>query len=524
MELAITLDNRLSEPLHRQLYEELRRAILSCRLKPGERLPSTRALANSLGVSRATVTLGYEQLIAEGYLEAVIGSGTRVCVQLPDDLLRTVPVNQPQTESFALNGSKACGIKLSAYGEYLDDSKPLEGVDPDLPISFKTGRPALEEFPMAEWRRLLLRHCRTASARLLDYAPEMRGDPQLRAAICSYLGRSRAVRCSVDQIIIINGSQQAIDLVTKILIERGDIVAVENPGYLGARRAFWAQGAKLVPIPVDESGIVVETLDSKAAARAKLVYVTPSHQFPTGAMLPLQRRLELLKWAERNGAVIIEDDYDSEFRYDSRPVPCLQGLAGSESVIYVGTFSKILFPSLRIGYLVVPRALARAFERAKWLGDRHTPLVEQWALADFITEGHLESHLRRMRVLYDRRRQTLARALQQQLGDRVTILGENSGMHLMIRVQTGLRDDEVVRCAAAAGVGLTDARIYYAGAPGRARAGEFVLGYAPLSERKIQEGVRRLARILLESAADPSGPRRRRFQMNSTKSLPENSN
>lgn len=493
MELAITLDNRLSEPLHRQLYEELRRAILSCRLKPGERLPSTRALANSLGVSRATVTLGYEQLIAEGYLEAIIGSGTRVCVQLPDDLLRTVPFNQPQTESFALNGSKARGIKLSAYGEYLDDSKPLEGVDPDLPISFKTGRPALEEFPMAEWRRLLLRHCRTASARLLDYAPEMRGDPQLRAAICSYLGRSRAVRCSVDQIIIINGSQQAIDLVTKILIERGDTVAVENPGYLGARRAFLSQGAKLVPIPVDESGIVVETLDSKAAAKAKLVYVTPSHQFPTGAMLPLQRRLELLQWAERRGAVIIEDDYDSEFRFGSRPVPALQGLSDGNNVIYVGTFSKVLFPSLRIGYMVVPESLVRVFTRARWIADRQTPTLEQLVLADFLNEGHLERHLRRMRTLYDKRRQALIRTLKLNFEDRVEVLGENAGLHLMARLRTNFSDEEVVLRAAEVGVGLLSAKIYYLH---EAQSGEFVFGYGGLSERRISEGIKRLAKAL----------------------------
>lgn len=493
MELAITLDNRSSEPLHRQLYEELRRAILSCRLKPGERVPSTRALAHSLGVSRATATLGYEQLIAEGYLEAAIGSGTRVCAQLPDELLRSLPVKQVKAESFALNGLKVPAIKLSGYGSYLDDSTPLEGVDPDLPISFKTGRPALEEFPMAEWRRLLLRHCRTSSARLLDYAPEMRGDPKLRAAIGSYLGRSRAVRCSPDQIIIINGSQQAIDLATKVLLDRGDTVAVENPGYLGARRAFLAQGARLVPIPVDESGIVVEKLESKTASRAKLIYVTPSHQFPTGAMLPLPRRLELLKWAERRDAVIIEDDYDSEFRFGSRPIPALQGLSEGDNVIYVGTFSKVLFPSLRIGYLVVPESLARVFTRARWIADRQTPTLEQLALADFINEGHLDRHLRRMRTLYDKRRQALIRSLKLHFEDRVELLGENAGMHLMVRLQTNLDDEEVVRRAAEVGVGLVSAKIYYLNEP---RANEFVFGYGGLSERRISEGVRRLAKAL----------------------------
>ncbi len=490
MELAITLDNRSSEPLHRQLYEELRRAILSCRVKPGERVPSTRAMAASLGVSRATVTLGYEQLIAEGYLEAVTGSGTRVCVQLPDDLLKTAPV-KAASFSTALHASPT--VRLSRYGKTLDDSSLLEAVEPDLPINFKTGRPALEEFPMMEWRRLLLRHCRTDQAELLDYASDLRGNPKLRQAICSYLGRSRAVNCTTDQIVIINGSQQAIDLVTKLLIDRGDTVAVEDPGYLGARRAFLAQGAKLLPVPVDEHGIAVERLVGKSAGKAKLIYVTPSHQFPTGAVLPLTRRLELLKWAEQTGAVIVEDDYDSEFRYGSRPIPALQGLSGGDSVIYVGTFSKVFFPALRIGYAVVPESMTRVFTRARWIADRQTPTLEQLALADFISEGHLERHLRRMRTLYDKRRQALVRSLNQHFEDRLEIVGENAGMHVMVRLQTGLSDEEVVHRAAQVGVGLVSSQIYYLG---ESSSGEFVLGYAGLSERRIQEGVRRLAKAL----------------------------
>lgn len=495
MELAITLDNRSSEPLHRQLYEELRRAILSCRLKPGERVPSTRALAASLKVSRATVTLSYEQLIAEGYLEAVTGSGTRVCIQLPDDLLKTAPVK-------AANFSARSGAsdlpalptgRLSRYGKTLDDSSLLEAVEPELPINFKTGRPALEEFPMMEWRRLLLRHCRTDRAELLDYAADLRGEPKLRQAICGYLARSRAVNCTTDQIVIINGSQQAIDLVTKLLIDRGDTVAVEDPGYLGARRAFLAQGAKLLPVPVDENGIVVERLSGKSAGKARLIYVTPSHQFPTGAVLPLNRRLELLKWAEHSGAMIIEDDYDSEFRYGSRPIPALQGLSGGNSVIYVGTFSKVFFPALRIGYAVVPESMTRVFTRARWIADRQTPTLEQRALADFITEGHLERHLRRMRTLYDKRRQALVRALKNNFEDRIEIVGENAGMHVMVRLQTGFSDEEVVRRAAQVGVGVVSSQIYYLG---QSHSGEFVLGYAGLSERRIQEGIRRLAKAL----------------------------
>ncbi|MEO6726216.1 MAG: PLP-dependent aminotransferase family protein [Blastocatellia bacterium] len=498
MEFAVTLDHKSASPLHRQLYDELRRAILARRLKPGERVPSTRALASSLKLSRATVTQSYEQLISEGYLQAVIGSGTTICAQLPDELLRTAPV---KTLKAAAQTKRAATIKLSRYGASLDDSLPLEAPEPELPINFKSGRPALEEFPMREWRRLLLRHCRAEKADLLDYATDSRGEPTLRRAIANYLARARAVSCTPEQIIIVNGSQQAIDLITKVLIDRGDAVAVENPGYLGARRAFLAQGAKLLPVPVDEDGIVLEALETGAASntpQAKLIYVTPSHQFPTGAVLPLARRLELIRWAESTGAVIVEDDYDSEFRYGSRPIPSLQGLAEGANVIYVGTFSKVLFPALRIGYIVVPDSLTRVFARARWLADRQTPTLEQLALTDFIVEGHLERHLRRMRTLYNQRRQALVRALNHHFAERVEILGENAGMHLMIRLwtnlpQKNLSDEHVVQHASQAGVGLVSARIYYLG---QAPADEFVLGYAGLSERRIQEGVRRLAKML----------------------------
>ncbi|HMV48227.1 MAG TPA: PLP-dependent aminotransferase family protein [Blastocatellia bacterium] len=491
MEIAITLDHKAALPLHRQLYEELRGAILSRRLKPGERVPSTRLLARSLKLSRATVTQSYEQLICEGYLQATVGSGTTVCAVLPEELLRTSPVKTRTTQTAKRRAPAA--IKLSQYGVSLNDSVPLEPPEPDLPLNFKSGRPALEEFPLPLWRRLLLRHCREDDAALLDYSTHLRGLPHLREAIASYLARSRAVRCTAEQVVIVNGSQQAIDLITKLLIDRGDAVAVENPGYLGARRAFLAQGAKLLPVPVDENGLVTERLETRLADNARLIYVTPSHQFPTGGVLPLARRLELLRWAESTGAVVVEDDYDSEFRYGSRPIPALQGLAEGANVIYIGTFSKVLFPALRIGYVVVPESLARVFARARWIADRQTPTLEQLALTDFIAEGHLERHLRRMRTLYDKRRQTLVRALNQHFAGRIEILGENAGMHLTARLQTPFDDKEAVRRAQSVGVGLVSARLYYLS---EAPADEFVLGYAGLSERRIQEGVRRLAKVL----------------------------
>lgn len=491
MELAVNLNTNAPQPLHQQLYQELRRSILSGRLSAGQRIPSTRALAKSLGLSRATVTQSYEQLASEGYLQTAIGSGTTISAQLPDELLQASPVKPGLVKTARQAKPKACPqIKLSSYGTRVLEFAP-EPAEPGLLFNFRYCRPAVDHFPIEEWRRLLLRHCRAGQHELLDYADGGKGDAQLRAAIAAYLARARAVNCTPEQVIIVNGSQQALHLCAQVLVERGETVAIEEPGYLGARHAFLTHGAHLHPVPVDEAGLQLEGLPPQAA---KLLYVTPSHQFPTGAVLSLPRRLELLAWAEQTGTLILEDDYDSEFRYGGRPIPSLQGLAQNASVIYIGTFSKVLFPALRIGYLVVPPALAEVFEKAKWLTDRHTPLLEQRALCDFITEGYLERHLRRMRTLYDQRRQKLVSALQTQFGERVTIMGANSGIHLMVRLQSKLSDVEVTQRAAAAGIGLINARIYYLGA---CRGDEFVIGYAPLSERRIQEGIKRLAKALL---------------------------
>ncbi len=495
MDLAITIDQQSTTSLHKQLYDELRNAILTGRLKPGERVPSTRTLSQSLGVSRTTVTQSYEQLLSEGYLRSSTGSGTFVGCELPDELLKSNPVEKSRPATRRQDERRQ--IELSSYGASITDSLPFEPPEPESPINFKCGRPALEEFPLQLWRRLLLKHYRAKDFSTLDYAEDSWGYEPLREAIAGYLRHARAVTCDADQVVIVNGAQQALDLIAKLLIDRGDSVAIEDPGYLGARRVFLAQGAELFPAPVDESGIVVDALYSKSSLKwrggYKLVYVTPSHQFPTGATLTLSRRLDLLAWAEKTGAMIIEDDYDSEFRYGSRPIPALQGLATGDSVIYFGTFSKVLFPALRVGYMVAPKSVARVFARAKWLADRQTPMIEQLVLADFINEGHLERHLRRMRTLYERRRQSLVRALETHFGDRVTIMGENAGMSLMVRLRIKLDDEEVTRRARLAGVGLVSARFYYLV---ESRRDEYLVGYAGLSERRIQEGIRRLAKIL----------------------------
>jgi GntR family transcriptional regulator / MocR family aminotransferase len=299
------------------------------------------------------------------------------------------------------------------------------------------------------------------------------------------------VRCSPENIVIVGGSQQAIDLTSRLLIDRGDAVAVEDPGYPGARRNFVAQGARLVPIPVDDQGLRVDQLFDRHAQAIRLIYVTPSHQFPTGVTLPLRRRIELLRWAHRTGAIVLEDDYDSAYRYAERPIPALQGLDEAGCVIYVGTFSKVLFPALRIGYIVVPKALVDVFVRAKAYSDRQSPLIEQYALADFIEEGHFERHVRRMRALYERRRNALVDELKETFGPNVAIRGESAGMHLLAKFLIGVPNDELVQRAAREGVSLTNAQPLYLRGGGE---GEFVLGFAELDEERIAEGVRRLAR------------------------------
>ncbi|HEY9858874.1 MAG TPA: PLP-dependent aminotransferase family protein [Candidatus Obscuribacterales bacterium] len=476
-------------PLHRQLYEELRQAILSGRLLPRQRIPSTRSLAKSLGISRTTVTQSYEQLLSEGYLETIVGSGTFVCAQLPDDLLWSTPVESAQKMTRP-------PIKLSKYGAELAQTDVSLKAEPNAAISFRYGRPAFHLFPMQLWCKLLSRHCRS-HLNWLDYSTDPLGHKPLREAIACYLSRSRAVQCSPDQVLITNGTQQALYLVMRLLMDRGDAIALEDPGYLSARRIFLSQGAKLLPVAVDESGLVVKELANYSTEPIRLVYVTPSHQFPTGAILSLPRRLELLSWAQQTGAMIIEDDYDSEYRYGDRPIPALQGLDRSDSVLYIGTFSKVLFPSLRIGYLVLPQSLVSVFTRAKWLNDRHLPLLEQQVLADFIESGHLERHLRKMRSHYDQCRGVLVQALNDHFGERATILGEKAGIHLMVRLHTNLSNEEIIHRAAKVGVGMMSAQSQYLKAFPR---GEFIFGYSELTLPQIQEGIHRLAEVLVEES------------------------
>lgn len=486
MELALQLNPKSSEPLYQQLYKALRQKILSGVLDAGMKLPSTRVLSDRLGISRNTVSIAYDQLISEGYLEPSRGSGTYVTKQLPDDLMQT-----DDSQVNRKNRSEQLHGELGKLGKLLAGEGRYEAKNNSTLFPFRHGRPDYPSFPLRTWRRILFRHYRELESDVLDYTFDARGYAPLREVLVRYLGRARAVRCDADQIVIVNGSQQALDLIARVLLNSGDRVAVEDPGYLGSRRAFLASGASLQPVALDDFGIDLEKLGRLRNIR--MAYVTPSHQFPAGSVLPLSRRLELLDWAKRQKAWLIEDDYDSEYRYEGRPIPALQGLDESGCVIYVGTFSKVLYPALRLGYLVIPEALVPIFRKAKWLNDRQSPMLEQYALVDFIKGGHLERHIRKMRRLYDRRRGVLVESLRKEFGEKVEIRGENAGMHVLIRFKSKMSDAEMIRRAADHDVNLLSSAEYYLLKP---RRGEFIFGYANLPESKIREGIHRLSTAL----------------------------
>ncbi len=482
------LDRAASTPLQAQLYEGLRAAVLDGRLTFGTRLPPTRLLADELGVSRNTVGGAFDRLLAEGYLEARVGDGTYVARTLPEDLLRA---RRRPVRPTATNSDRS----VSRRGALLIANPAATVRHREGPRAFRPVLPALDAFPRREWGRMVEKQLRRPDPALLDY-----GDPAgyrpLREAIAAYLGATRGVRCEPGQVVVVGGSQQALDLAARLLLDPGDAAAIEDPGYPGARAALLAAGARLVPVPVDADGIAVGLAGEKLAA-ARLIYTTPSHQFPLGSTMSLARRLALLEAAGREGAWVLEDDYDGEYRYAGRPLPALQGLDGGGRVIYLGTFSKVLFPGLRLGYLVVPPDLVDAFVAARALADRGSPRLEQAALADFVAGGHFARHIRRTRVLYAERRQALVDAARRELAGLLELRAGEAGMHSVGRLGDGVDDRAVWNRAAALGVAsmpLSACALGDAPFPG------LVLGFAAPDVAEIEEGVRRLRAALATTA------------------------
>lgn len=475
------------DTLYLQVYRALRQAILDGDLAPGHRLPATRTLAQELEVSRNVVLTAYDLLYAEGYVEGRVGAGTFVAQQLPDDLLRA-PAMEGSEPAF-----DEIPPKLSLYGQRaLQSGAPSLSLEPPARLrwDFQYGEVAPDDLCMRQWRQLLTACAEGAE---LNYSPA-EGWPELRSQLTDYVRRNRGVTCGPEQVIVVNGSQQALDLSARLLVNPGDPVVIEDPHYQGARQIFHAAGAEMIPVPVDDLGLNVARIPEEARG-ARLLYTTPSHQFPSGAVMPLKRRVDLLDWAEQHDCYVLEDDYDSEYRYEGRPMEAVQGLDRRGRTIYVGTLSKVLFPALRLGYLVLPTALVEPFVAAKWLADRQAPTLEQEVLARFIAEGHFERHLRRMRVVNSERRQALLEAIDQHLGGRVAVQGTNAGVHLVLWLDDVERSelDALVSRAAKAGVGVYPVDRYYFDPPERAG---LVLGYASLSTQEIAEGIARLSQVM----------------------------
>jgi GntR family transcriptional regulator/MocR family aminotransferase len=467
--------------LFRQVYEGLRSAIVTGTVRAGEKLPATRALAEDLGVSRTTVVLAYEQLLAEGFISGRGGSGTYVSGAFPS---RPAALQQVTAST-----------KLSRFGASvtLYPSPSLPEKRPSLRYDFSFGKSDLDLFPFAAWRRLLLRCIRKFSLHAYDYRMPS-GSLALRESIATHLARARAVRCDASQVIIVNGSQQALDLACRVLLDRGDRAVIEDPQYLGMREVFRAAGVHLHPVPVDEDGLDT----SKLPNAARLAVVTPSHQFPTGTILSMSRRLELLNWARRCNAMVLEDDYDGEFRYGGQPLESLQGLDREGRVIYTGTFSRTMFSSMRIGYIVVPKSLLKPFTAAKWLADKHTATLEQEALSEFINQGTYERYLRRVRRKNAQRRAALLRAIADYLPSEVRVSGDGAGTHILLWLPAPYMEQETVSRAAQLGVGVYGISPYFIES-GRSRPG-LLIGYARMTERQIREGIQLLATALAAAA------------------------
>ncbi len=458
----------------RWLFDALRAEILDGRLRPGARLPSTRDLANQHGVSRGTVVSVFEQLRSEGYVVGRVGSGTRVNAVLPEDLLHAPPAPPRPAAAPAAR-------TLSAFARR---AVLFRGYEPRSLRAFRANQPALDLFPTTLWAQVAAHRLRRATPALL-LGTEPLGHGPLREAVADYLRTSRGVRCDAGQVAIVSGVQEALDLVSRLVLSPGDRVCIEDPGYAGAARVFEAHGATVAPIPVDGEGI---TLTSRWWRGARLAYVTPAHQFPLGVAMSLPRRLALLEWARAASALIFEDDYDAEYRYAGRPVPALQGLDRHGVVSFAGTFSKVLFPSLRLGYLVVPPDLVEPLAAAKSVASRHAPLLDQAVLCDFIADGHFGRHLRRMREVYAERLAVLLDE-SRRLSGLVDVARIEAGLQTVGWLRPGIAASHAERAAAQRGVEVVSlAR--YARSP-LPREG-LQLGFAAVDAEEIRRGVREL--------------------------------
>lgn len=477
-------------PAYRWLYGALRSEILEGRLRPGTRLPATRDLASQYKLSRGTIVTAFEELKAEGYVEGSVGSGTYVSKVLPEDLLE---VRQAARKDVAAKQQRR---RLTDYGRLV---QPFPNFPDRATRAFRANLPAVDMFPVTLWAQLTNRRLRRTSVGLLTGA-DAKGYLPLREAIAHYVTTSRGAVCTAEQVVVVSGVQEALDLSTRLLLNPGDKVCMEDPGYFGATKIFDAMRAKISPLAVDREGM---KLPGERHRGARLVYTTPAHQAPLGMTMSLPRRLALLEWARKTGTLIFEDDYDGEYRYSGRPVPVLQGLDQNGVVLLAGSFSKVMFPSLRLGYIVVPADMVDRFAAAKSLICRHSALMEQTVLCDFIEQGHLGRHLRRMREIYSERLGVLLDNGRKKLDGLLEISEIEAGLQTVGWLRSGIDGREAAKAAWKRGLEVISIRGFYSrGEQERLRAVKVTerdglqLGFAAIDEREIERGVEELARVL----------------------------
>lgn len=489
IENLVDLDRASDEPLYSQLYETLRGAIVNGELPRSTRLPSTRDLADGLDISRNTAIKAFDQLRSEGYLDSQVGSGTYVAEQLPEHHTQVRrPAPQPSS-SLQLEERTSHPPSLSERLDRLGQYSLSLLDDPVRQKAFRPGVPAFDAFPIETWSKLTSRRWRTLPADQLIYGASA-GYAPLREAVAEHLRTARGVRCEAEQVLITTGIQQAFTLVARALLDPGDEVCVEDPGFPRMRGAFAAVGAQTRPVPVDDDGLDLSTIGD---ASPEMVSITPSHQYPLGTTMSLSRRLNLLEWSAENDVWILEDDYDSEYRYSGQPIAALQGMDNDGRVLYAGTFSKVLFPALRLGYLVVPPHLVEVFRKLRSVSDRCPPRVPQMVLTDFIEEGHFDAHIRQMRTLYATRQVALVDALEDELGAFLDVDPNDAGLHLVARLPSGIDDRAVSDRLAEHGLIALPLSFYAERSLDR---GGLLLGYAAVSEEDIRTEVRRMAEIL----------------------------
>jgi GntR family transcriptional regulator/MocR family aminotransferase len=478
----IQLNKQSRKALYVQLYEEIRTAVLNGILKPGDRMPATRMLSKELSIARNSVILAYEQLILEGYLGGKTGAGTYVAgiPDQPEFLQNHKSVLETQTGGF-LSGNSLAGKSNLLFRD----------CDFESIRTFQISVPSFADFPFKTWAKIAAAIYKDIGALHLGYDHGQGYEP-LRAAIAAHLRINRSINCTAEQVVVVNGSRQAIHLIAELFLKQGDQCWMEDPGYTGAKSAMQRFGAEVCPVPIGENGLDIDYAIEQFP-NAKLAYITPSHQYPMGITMPLQERLKLLAYARRQNMIIIEDDYDSEFRYNGRPLAALKGIDTHGNVLYVGTFSKILFPALRIGYMVLPSAaLAQEFTYAKALTDRQNPVIDQAILNEFIRSGHFQRHLRKMRTLYKKAQDDLSGILLKELGENVKVYPAEAGMHFVLQFKQQHAADLIKQDGGQSGLILTpldklSVKFHH-------HSG-FLMGFTGYSLEEMEKGVQLIKKI-----------------------------